>query len=379
MLRKGTYLIITPFFPSKESHNGSYIYDQINEIKNQTNFNIRVIKVVSLFSTEINYEYNGFKVSILKMLDIPFFILPGLFNFINKNRIFALLKRDNIKSIAVVHGHVTYPSAFLSNCIADKYKCKSIVQHHGLDVLQLMNGRNSFLRNLQRSYLIRKGTNYLNKVDLNVGVSIKVLSELNSINGYIPKAECVLYNGVDTSKFYPKEKKNNKYYTIGCVANFWKIKDHITLIKAVELLLIEGVVNIKLRLIGEGVELAVCKQYVKDKRLNKYIYFERETSHDELNDFYNSIELFIMPSYYEALGCVYLEAWATNTPFIGVESQGISELVPLPEFMLVKKQDVDGLKDKILYFMNSNIETEFDDKLSVKNTIEHFLNFKIFN
>ena len=379
MLRKGTYLIITPFFPSKESHNGSYIYDQINEIKNQTNFNIRVIKVVSLFSTEINYEYNGFKVSILKMLDIPFFILPGLFNFINKNRIFALLKRDNIKSIAVVHGHVTYPSAFLSNCIADKYKCKSIVQHHGLDVLQLMNGRNSFLRNLQRSYLIRKGTNYLNKVDLNVGVSIKVLSELNSINGYIPKAECVLYNGVDTSKFYPKEKKNNKYYTIGCVANFWKIKDHITLIKAVELLLIEGVVNIKLRLIGEGVELAVCKQYVKDKRLNKYIYFERETSHDELNDFYNSIELFIMPSYYEALGCVYLEAWATNTPFIGVESQGISELVPLPEFMLVKKQDVDGLKDKILYFMNSNIETDFDDKLSVKNTIEHFLNFKIFN
>ena len=86
-----------------------------------------------------------------------------------------------------------------------------------------------------------------------------------------------------------------------------------------------------------------------------------------------------MPSYYVALGCVYLEAWATNTPFIGVECQGISELVPLPKFMLIKKQDVNGLREKILNFMNSHIETEFDNKLSIKNTIKHFLNFKIFN
>ena len=53
---KKQYIVITPFFPSKESYTGSYIYDQINEIKNQSDFNIRVIKVVSLFSSEIDYE-----------------------------------------------------------------------------------------------------------------------------------------------------------------------------------------------------------------------------------------------------------------------------------------------------------------------------------
>ena len=163
MLRDGTYLIITPFFPSKGSHNGSYIYDQINEIKNQTNFNIRVIKVVSLFSTEINYEYKGFKVSVLKIIDIPFFIFPGLFNFINKKRVLKLLKQDNIGPIAMVHGHVTYPSAFLSNCISAKYRSNLIVQHHGLDVLQLQNGRSNFIKKNQRIYLIKNSIKQLNK------------------------------------------------------------------------------------------------------------------------------------------------------------------------------------------------------------------------
>ena len=51
MLNQGTYLVVTPFFPTMGSHNGSFIYDQINEIRNQANFDIRVIKVVSLFST----------------------------------------------------------------------------------------------------------------------------------------------------------------------------------------------------------------------------------------------------------------------------------------------------------------------------------------
>jgi len=378
MFNQGIYLVITPFFPAKESHNGSYIYDQINEIRNQSNFDIRVIKVVSLFSTEIDYVYDGFKVSILKMVDVPFFIFPGLFNVINKKKILALLNQYKIDSIALVHGHVTYPSAFLSNFISDKFKCKSIVQHHGLDVLQLLNGRNSFLRVLQRNYIIRNGIKQLNEIDLNLGVSNRVLSELNSFSSYSPKSEDVLYNGVDIEKFFPKEQINNDCYTIGCVANFWEIKDHITLIKAVEQLISSGE-RIKLKLIGSGPTLAYCKSYVIKNSLMDNIIFLPEKEHSKLNDFYNSIDLFVMPSYYEALGCVYLEAWATNTPFVAIEGQGISEVVLFPELMLIEKQDIGGLQEKILYFMNSNTEMIFDDKFNIKNTIANFLNFKIFN
>ena len=378
MNKTKTYLVIVPFFPSKGCHNGSYIYDQLNEIRNQSNFNIRVIKVVSLFCSEIDYEYNGFKVSVLKIVDIPFFIFPGLFSSINKYRVLSLLKRDNINSITLVHGHVAYPSSFLLNCIADKYKCKSIIQHHGLDVLQLMNGRSNLLRRLQRNYIIRRGIDQLNRIDLNIGVSNRVLAELKNFSNYKPKAEYVLYNGVDTSKFFPNRKKNNDCYIIGCIANFWKIKDHITLIKAVQQLIDSGE-EIKLELIGSGLTLSSCKNYVLNNGLSDNITFFTEREHYKLNTFYNSINLFVMPSYYEALGCVYLEAWATNTAFIGVESQGISEIVPDAEFMLIKKQDIVGLKEKILHFMNSSRVIRFDNNLSIKNTIGGFLNSKIFD
>jgi len=38
-------------------------------------------------------------------------------------------------------------------------------------------------------------------------------------------------------------------------------------------------------------------------------------------------DVFIMPSFYEALGCVYLEAMAMKLPTIGVKGQGIDEII----------------------------------------------------
>ena len=68
-------MVVTPFFPSKESFVGSYIFDQVNEIKNQTNFNIQIIKVVSIFSSEKDYEFKGFNVHIFKIIDLCFSFL----------------------------------------------------------------------------------------------------------------------------------------------------------------------------------------------------------------------------------------------------------------------------------------------------------------
>ena len=38
-------------------------------------------------------------------------------------------------------------------------------------------------------------------------------------------------------------------------------------------------------------------------------------------------DIFIMPSYYEALGCVYLEAMASGMITVGVKGQGIDEII----------------------------------------------------
>ena len=368
--------MITPFFPSIDSFVGSYIFDQVNEIRKQTEFDVRIVKTVSLFSSEKDYEFNGFKVSIFKTIDFPFFIFPGLFNKINRKRFLDFLIKKGIKNVKYSHSHVTYPASYL----VDDLICKKIVQHHGLDVLQLQNGRSDFIKKIQREFLIENTLKQLNKADLNIGVSRLVLDKLKEYHKYSPKGEYVLYNGVDTSKFYFKIMKKNEVFTIGCVANFWEIKDQVTLIKAVEQLEKKGT-RILLRFIGSGPTLESCKNYVLKNNLNDSIVFEEEVKHKKLNDWYNEIDLFVLPSYYEALGCVYLESWATNTPFISVENQGISEIIPkaYKEKSEIVKSDFLNLSQKIAYFKKNKTNFEFDSKYDIKNTMSHFLKQDLFN
>ena len=367
------YLVLTPFFPSKENFVGSYILDQLKQIRRQSNFNIKIVKIVSLFSKEKDYFFEDFSIKIFKMIDFPFFIFPGIFNNINKQRFRLFLKKNKISFVHFSHSHVSYPSSYL----VEDLECKKIIQHHGLDVLQLMNGRSKFFRKIYSNILIRNSIRILNNADLNIGVSNLVLKKLRKYKSYNPKQEFVLYNGVDTSKFFKKNKEKNNFFTIGCVANFWKIKDQITLIKSVQKIIIKRT-HIKLRFIGSGPTLKYCKKYVKKNNLSSFISFEKELAHEKLNDFYNSIDLFVMPSYYEALGCVYLESWATQTPFIGVKDQGISEIVPDKKNMLILKNDVDGLVDKILFFMNNTFQLESVKKFDINKTICDFLLLNIF-
>ena len=365
-----TYLVITPFFPSNKSFVGTYIFDQLNELRKQSNFNIEIVKVVSLFSDEKDYFFKDFSVRIFKTIDFPFFIFPGVFNWINKIRFSSFLKQRKIENIKISHSHVSYPSAYL----VQDLECKKMIQHHGLDVLQLMNGRNQFLRNIQRRSLIRNTIKHLNHADINIGVSALVLQQLRNYKTYKPKKEFILYNGVDTSKFFKKETAKNDVFTIGCVANFWKIKDQITLIRSVQKILEDGQ-KIKLRLIGSGATLGFCKRYVFENKLSGDIFFESEMPHEKLNDFYNEIDLFVLPSYYEALGCVYLEAWATDTPFMAITGQGISELIPISERknLLVDKRSPISLKDKILGECQKNRSYPFDEKYNISNTIKDLL------
>ena len=366
--------MITPFFPSDNSFVGSYVFDQVNEIRNQCDYKIEIVKVVSFFSLEKNYEFGGFRVRIFKVFDLPYFIFPGLFNFLNKVRFLSFLKNEQINNISYSHSHVAYPAAYL----VDNLDCKKIVQHHGLDVLQLLNGRSYFLRIFQRKYLIKNTIRRLNKVDLNIGVSKLVLQKISAYNLYKPKAEFVLYNGVDTSKFFCLKRKKNKIFTIGCVANFWEIKDQMTLICAVKSVLLSGV-DIKLKFIGSGPTLNYCKDFVKDHHLSKNIFFKEEIEHSKLNCFYNEIDLFVLPSYFEALGCVYLESWAAGTPFIGVHNQGIAEIVPDRENMLINRMNFSELYYKILFFMNNDYKLAPISNFDIRITIGNFLNHEIFN
>ena len=381
-MNKKIYLEITPFFPTEESFRGPYIYDQVKAIERNSDYEVVVIKTVSAFSAEKDesYEYQGVKVYNFKVIDFPSSVLPGLFHAINLLRFERFLKKSvgiKPKEIAFVHSHVAYPAGALGFDFGRKYGIKNFIQHHGLDVMQLSNGRllRGKAKDLNAFFIKRRFLKSVNRTDLNIGVSQKVLDELQKVDGFSNSSSYVLYNGVDTKKFFKKEKKKNDKFTIGCIGNFWKIKDQITLLKALDILVNEkGIKDLRVIFVGSGPTLEECKRYVQEKTLNNFVEFRNEIDHTELNDFYNSLDLFVLPSYYEALGCVYMEALQTGVPIIGVKGQGIEEILKIEDrpYSLMEKEDTLKLADLIEFHYNSNIKSRYD--LGIDRYIQKFLN-----
>jgi len=382
MENKKKYIVISPLFPNDNSHAGSYVYDQVKAIIDLSDYNVKVIKVTSLFSSEEDYNFKGIEVKVFKVFDLPFFIFPGLFNWVNAIRIKQFFKAHNlVAGLAVIHAHVCYPSAYLANSIATVLNVRTMIQHHGIDALQLRNGRFSFITRIQRKILKNCSLKQLNKIDLNISVSNRVKNELHLYPDYFPKQEYVLYNGVDRTKFYNMNVgKSTDKFQIGCIANFWPIKDHINLIKAIDLLVKEGLSDIVLRLIGTGEMLDFCKKFVKKNNLEEHVLFEHERPHEQINLFYNEIDLFVLSSYYEASACVLMEAWATETPILSIKNQGIAELIPEKERknLLAEEQSVESLKEKIWIAYNNSRSYPFDEKYDIKNTISTFINSPFF-
>lgn len=374
---KSKYICITPFFPSNNSCEGVFIYDQIIEIKKQTKFEIVIIKLSSVYKKESSYKYNGLKVNVFKLFDFPRFYFAGLFSRVNGKRFYSFLKNiTDVSSISYIHGHVNYPSAFLISYLKNKISFISIIQHHGLDVYQKLHFK-FFQKFFHKIFFLPSSVRILNQFDFVVGVSKKVLDELNRHVKYLPKKELLLYNGVEKSKFFKKKSiKNKNKFVVGCIGNFWKIKGQIFLINAVNLLIKNSYENLQIEFIGSGRELSQLKNYVNKLKLNNHINFREYVMHNKLNEFYNSIDLFVLPSFFEALGCVYIEAWATGTPFIGIENQGISELLNShqKEKMLAKPKNDDDLAKKILFFYkNKGYKFDFNNELYLCNTTKKFL------
>ena len=374
------YLVVTPFFPEFDSFRGPYIYDQVNAIIKTGKYD-KVIVLKPCRSNKLkDYIYDDIPVYRFKTWHIPSNALPGMFDnmtirsFLNKIKDIGI----RIADIDVVHSHVTDNAIYAIALKRINPNIKTILQHHGFDVLNLELGCFADYK-WHKKLVIRYGTNICNNIDLHVGVSGKTLSYLRAYDGIQIKDSYILYNGVDTSKFHPITGLRDKNkFTIGCIGNFSIIKDQITLIKAVKILHKDkGFDNIIVKFIGSGPTLQSCKDFVKENGLEYIIIFESEVDHKKLITFYNSLDLFVLPSYYEAFGCVYTEAYACGVPFIAVKGQGISELIPESENdkWLIDKEDFVSLAKHIENYMQYRYKQTLKYDINIDLLIKDFIDY----
>lgn len=136
----------------------------------------------------------------------------------------------------------------------------------------------------------------------------------------------IIYNGVDTLKFKPKNKSVAKELTIICPARLIKRKGQDILIKAIALLK-EKNINFKVDLIGEGDEKENFVNLCKELNIQENINFIGYVTRVEMPEYYSNSDIFVLPSYNEGMSNSMLEAMASGISPVVTNVGGVEELI----------------------------------------------------
>ena len=147
----------------------------------------------------------------------------------------------------------------------------------------------------------------------------------------------------------------------------------MTLLRAVKILSDKGLKNVKIQFVGEGPTLNACKKFAFKHHID--CDFTIQKKHTELINFYNDIDLFVLPSYYEAFGCVYLESLACGTPFVAVKGQGIEDTIDekFKHIQLIDKKNDKQLSKIIEHFYTDKTKIPFNANFEINHIISKML------
>lgn len=383
---KKIYLVVTPFFPTPNSWRGAYVLDQVKSIQRNSDFEVCVF--MGGGKNNPDYEIDDIKVYRYKTRELPSNILNGFFCGYNSRSFVKKVIQIGIKpqDVAFVHCHVSMRAACGLELKKLNPNVKVLLQHHDLDPFNLRSGAMFRNNRFNIRYRAKKAIALYNEVDLHICISeacrdcltsfpkprpiemyedyIRSLKLCEGLSSIKPKKIYVLYNGVDCSLFKPladkARLKADNIFRVGCIANFSDLKDHLTLIKAIGIMINEGYTNVRLSLLGTGETRKMCEEYISEHRLESYLEWPKEVTHDQLPDYYHSLDLFVLPSYFEGFGCVYTEAYASGVPFMGVYYQGATELIAPEErkHWLILPHDYAKLAELMMrYYKNRNKQT----------------------
>ena len=170
-----------------------------------------------------------------------------------------------------------------------------------------------------------------------------------------PPAKLVkIYSGIEVEQFQnqPSNPELKSRFgiepqetVIGVVSKLWKGKGHEILIDAIARLLERGY-SIKLLIVGEGYLEGRLKEKVKHLGMERVVVFTGFWSN--VPEVTAILDISALPSFYEGMGRVVLEAMAAGKPVVASRVGGLTELVEdQVTGYLIPPGDVDALVKRL--------------------------------
>ena len=222
---------------------------------------------------------------------------------------------------------------------------------HGRDVFDLygQNWKYNLLRRAAQPFV----SNY-------IAVSKDLETWLRLSIHVPPRKLHQIYNGVDSTKFHPREGARPEFahpesIVFGAVGRMVEVKDYPTLTRAFIQLLQqqpERAARARLVIVGEGPARATCLELLKSAGLAHLAWLPGER-HD-IAEIMQVFDVFVLPSKNEGISNTILEALASGLPVIATAVGGNIELVEDGvNGTLVQPGDVANLAQALLSYLDA--------------------------
>jgi sugar transferase (PEP-CTERM/EpsH1 system associated) len=153
--------------------------------------------------------------------------------------------------------------------------------------------------------------------------------------GFAPDRITVIHNGVDAQRFFPDPAARARIreelglsedeFCIGCVGNLLPVKDHMTMLKALEVFA-GASQHWRLVIAGEGPERRSLERTIGQHPEWKERVLLMGTS-DRIPELLNAMDVYVLPSVSEGISNSLLEAMSSGVPVIVTATGGNPEVV----------------------------------------------------
>lgn len=346
----------TPKFPQK----GIFSHEQVKALRKR-GVDIDVVVPYTFYDKEIKDEYWQYEGVTIRY--IKYFKIPGTADFHRSGKaLFCSLDRKlDLKSYDIYHADAALPVGQAVMYAAKKYNKKYIVHGHGLDVFLDVSYKDK--KNCDK--IVEESKKVYTNADAFIGVSQKVVDNVTQRLDMGDRTY-VAYNGVDVENFYPEAHKNDRIKIIS-VGNLIPLKGHDYTLRALKVLNEKYPNRFSMKLLGRGYLEQELKALAVELGIDGIVEFEGYIPYSELANEVRKGDIFVLPSYYEALGCVYLEAMASGLPAIGCKDNGIDEIIEDGvDGFLIDVKNVDQIVYSVEKLMDEDVRSNMAKKAREK-------------
>lgn len=341
MFKDKNLLVLTPCYPDLEwkTTGDPFVKAQIDEMKD--NFNkIYIISPIAFFPIFfkkipflkkfiwMNDNFKDYKYENIEVYYPRFFHLP--IEYYRKKQDMVQFKVINklitTKSITfdLIHAHFIRPCWGIWSLLKEKYIKPLIITWHWFDVYDLPF-RNNYWKSKIKG-ILRKANLIITVSEKNKEILQKICKgkKIITIPNWYDENNFFIYNNKEQLK--EKFKIDKDKIVILTIWNLIEIKNQISIILACNELK-KDIENIIFFIIGSGNLKEYLQSKINNLWLESYIKLLWKKKHNEIPEWINIADIFILPSYNEGNPTVMFEALGCGIPYIGTKVWWVGEVI----------------------------------------------------